>query len=277
MTIFEELYYELSDFPKFYRYEGTNSIKHYDLNTEVSFLTNLEHYIYFSASQKHHYYYVEKRIKQLIEKNILCQTKLALQNRIIINSENFREIVTRIENYSVEVKPISIEFTTSPILKKLLAKNFIITNRKKENIPYIERVDINRLGGGYGLSKDWLEVFTILTYIYVSQRITKTDLIDYVYNLRQRVINPNLSINVTGFLLDPKKQSIKVNNQLYSDFTKYDLMNALQNIVEKELFFSNSYMGQHKEDCIKKIIQEYTLERESILGLADAIYERKLK
>lgn len=277
MTIYEELYYGLANFPKFYRYEGIKTFKNYDLDNSDSILINLENYIYFSASKQHHFYYVGKRMKQLIERDILYQTKYNLQSKKIINLEIFRDIVARIENYPLDEKQTSIEFTTSPLLKKLFAKNFILNSRKKESIPYIERVDINKSGGGYGLCKDWLEVFNILTYIYVGQRITKADLIDYVYNLRQKIINPNLPINITRFLLDPKKQSVKINTQLYSDFTKYDLMNALQNILEKELFFPDSYIAQHRSDCIKKIMQEYNLERENILALEDFIYERKLK
>ncbi len=153
MTIYEELYYGLADFPKFYRYEGIKTFKNYDFDNSEFILTNFENYIYFSASQKHHFYYVEKRIRQLIERDILYQTKYNLQRKKIINSENFRDIITRIENYPLDAKQTSIEFTTSPLIKKLFAKNFILNSRKKENVPYIERVDISKPGGGMDLAK----------------------------------------------------------------------------------------------------------------------------
>lgn len=102
-------------------------------------------------------------------------------------------------------------------------------------------------------------------------------MLDFLYALRRNLLNPDLEINLISFLLDPRNQNIRINNKLYSDFTKYDLMNALQNIVEKGLFFPESYFAENPNESVKKIIQAYTRERECILELTENIYERNLK
>ena len=53
-------------------------------------------------------------------------------------------------------------------------------------------------------------------------------------------------------------------------------MNALQNIIEKELYFPNSFIANDPDAKIKEIIQNYVHERECILELMDTMYERKL-
>lgn len=45
MTLYEELYYQLSNLPKYYRYEGLNSYQHFSFNTG-ELLENKENYIY---------------------------------------------------------------------------------------------------------------------------------------------------------------------------------------------------------------------------------------
>lgn len=147
MALYEEVYYQLINYPKFYRYEGVKTHRNYNFEDE-EVLANIESYIYFSKTLKHHEYYVQRRIRQQIERDILYQTKYSLQKGCVINNEKFQAIVTIIENYPLEAKPSSIEFTTSPFIKKLFAKNYYIENaKKKDNIPFIERVDKTKSGG----------------------------------------------------------------------------------------------------------------------------------
>ncbi len=100
-------------------------------------------------------------------------------------------------------------------------------------------------------------------------------MLDYVYALKRNA-GTSFKVNVTRFLLDATRKSFKINASLYNDFMKYDLMNALQNIVEKELYFPESYMGEKPLEFVKKIIQTYTLERENMLELIEYTYQRNL-
>lgn len=130
--------------------------------------------------------------------------------------------------------------------------------------------------GGYGFYGEWLEVFQILTLIYSYQEITKEDLIQYVYNCRERIINPNFQISPVSFLNNPNKRIIVLNESLQNNFSKYKLMNAIQNILEKKLYLCDSYLGKKGEEGAKKIIQEYSQEREKILALLEENYKRRL-
>lgn len=172
--------------------------------------------------------------------------------------------------------PMSIEFVLSPLIKKLLANNCIKNSRKEHGTYHIERVDNRQYGGGYGFFGDWLKVFHLFIYMYAYQRVTKEDLIEYLYAFRQREINPNFHISTVSFLADPNKRVVTLNENLQNDFSKYELMNALQNILKKELYFPNSYLGLNGEESVKKIMQDYTRERECILELTESIYTRRL-
>lgn len=275
MTIFEEVYYELSNFPKFYRFEGTHTFRNYDFETQKPFLSNVDNYIYFSNSLTHHYYYIQKKLRQIIEKDILYEMKYTLQNKTVINNETFQFIVSQIESYFLEERQTSIEFITSPIIKKMFYKNYILNSKKESGIPYIERVDTTKQGGGYGLCQEWLEVFYLLTYIYRFQKLTKQDLFDYLYALRRNYCSP-FKVNVVGFLQDKTRQTLKINETLFDDFKKYDLMNALESIVEKRLYFPDSFLAKNPSLFIKQSIQMYTLEREAILEMLDSSYQRKM-
>lgn len=80
-------------------------------------------------------------------------------------------------------------------------------------------------------------MFQILTLIYSYQEITKEDLIQYVYNCRERIINPNFQISPVSFLNNPNKRIILLNESLQNNFSKYKLMNAIQNILEKNYIY----------------------------------------
>lgn len=275
MTLYEELYYQLLDYPKFYRFEGAKSFNHFSFE-KGEILPNVDIYVYFSASSKHHFYYAAKRLKQLIDKEILYETKYAITKRTIVNSEKFQGIVNKIENTFLEEKLFSVECIVSPLMRQLITNNCIKNSLKEHGDYRIERVDNRQSGGGYGFYGEWLEVFKTLTYIHTYYKITKEDLIKFVYAFRQKIINPNFKISIVSFLADPHKRIITLNDNLQNDFSKYELMNALQGILEKELYFPSSYLGMNEEDGIKKIMQDYTLEREYLLTLLEENYERKL-
>lgn len=275
MTLYEELYYQLSDLPKFYRYEGLGSFTHFSFK-EQTLLPRTDNYVYFSINSKHHFYYVAKRLKQLINKEMLYETKYTITKNVVVNNEKYQEIMKNIENAPLEEKPMSIEFVVSPLIKQLLTNNYIRNFRKEHGDYRVERVDNAQSGGGYGFYGEWLAIFKVLTYMYAYQKITKEDLINYVYAFRQKVINPKLRVSNVSFLSNPNKRVVTLNETLKNDFSKYELMNALESTLEKELFFSESYLGTKGSEGIKKIVQDFSLERETILALLEENYKRRL-
>ena len=156
MTLYEELYYQLSDLPKFYRYEGLGSFTHFSFK-EQTLLPRTDNYVYFSINSKHHFYYVAKRLKQLINKEILYETKYTITKNVVVNNEKYQEIIKNIENAPLEEKPMSIEFVVSPLIKQLLTNNYIRNFRKEHGDYRVERVDNAQSGGGMDFTENgWL-------------------------------------------------------------------------------------------------------------------------
>ena len=115
-----------------------------------------------------------------------------------------------------------------------------------------------------------------LTILYSYQRITREDMIDYLYALRNKVIDNNYKINVVGFLTNPSKRVVNINEKLSNHFSKYELMDCLEQIIEKQSYYPQSFLGINGKDGIKKVMQDYSEEKKRILKLTDSIYERKL-
>lgn len=276
MTLYEEVYYNTPNLIKFYRYEGFASHTYFQFQ-EGCYLTNILNYIYFSKNENHHMYYVEKRLRQLISEEVLKETGLELNKESIMDSGSFTEIERCVENHSFGNKSLSIEFSTSPIMGKLLNKNTINNRIKSAEDCRIERVDVNLHGGGYGFCEDWLRVFEILTYFYTYHRITTEDMLNFLYMYRRNILERKHIFNPTSFLLDPKSRVVKINDKIYSDFTKYELMDALQRIVEEKLYFPESIFKTNPNDKIKMLIQEYIRERENLIQLSESVYNKKVR
>ena len=276
MTLYENLYYQLGEYPKFYRFEGINSFNHFSFTTG-SILENVNNYIYFSENIRHHFYYVSKRLKQLIDNEILSDVDYKITKKTIHNRDKFQEIINKIETSSFNDIQLSIECLVSPLMKMLIKNNYVYNSKKEHGDLRIERVDKSNRNGGFGFYGEWLELVHFFTYIFAYQKITKEDLITYIYGFRDKSINSNLKINPVSFLANPINRIKVVNDSLKDDFSKYNLMNIIERIIEKELYFTGSYLDVSKNVAIKKIMQAYTLEREYILTSLNENYERKLK
>lgn len=275
MTLYEEMYYNMANLSKFYRFEGFSTYSYFSFQ-ESEYLSNVLNYVYFSRTEKHHDYFVTRRLRQFIFQEILEDSKNCHLKKRLLDSGSFNEILKCIENYSFDDKLLSIEFSLSPIMKQLLFKNTISNRFKTTNDRRVEKVDYNTYGGGYGFCEEWLKVFNLLTYFYSYRRVTKDNILDFLYAMRRNVIEGRTIINPVSFLLEPRNKVIKVNNKIYSDFSKYELMDALQNIVDGGLYFENSLFAVDSNEKIRRIIRNYNFERECLLDLADSIYQRNL-
>ncbi len=271
MTIYEETLMNLEDeLVKLYRFEGYNS---YSYHSPTSFPIT-SNYIYFSKNQNHHFYYVDKKLKKMISKEI---SNGYLNKKNILNPEKFNFLINGIENYLFNQKLVSIEFSCSNLINMLLRKNTIkFSDKEKFRDRRIERVDYRKYGGGYGFCDEWLKILQSLTYFKSYQRITKENIIDFLYRYRQNIIETKKVVNPVEFLLKPEYKVVQINQDLFSDFSKYELINSLQAIVEKKLYLPSSIFCNNSQEIIKKIMQQYSAERENILALIDKNYKKQL-
>lgn len=270
----EEVYSIFSNVLRLYRFEGGNSYNYFDFNNMDS-LTDFSNYIYFSKTQKHHYYYTARRMKQLIDREILTETGLSIKKSIVIQPDKFQEIIRLIENYPMDKRITSIEITTSLLIERLLLNNCTFRHLKPKGTNYIERVDTSSSKGGYGFSAEWLKVLKLLTYFYSYQRITREDFIDFVYAFRQNIINPNQKMDTVACVKDPTKRNIKLNRLAISSTSKYELIETLEVIVSKDLYFPFSFISQNPREKIKEITRIYCEEKNRLLNLLNTDDQRK--
>lgn len=275
MTLYEELYYCMDEYQKFYRFEGDKSFHFFSLEP-TNHLMKTPKYVYFSASNKHHAYYVSKRLRQLIEQDILEETDLNLSKSTFMDKRAFNEVIQLVENYQLDDKMLSIECSTSPMISELLAMNFVSNTRKKSNDRRIERVDQQLFSGGYGFCGDWLEVFDLLTFFNSYRRITTSNMIEFLQISRRIVLGDKTGISPVGFLEDSRNLVVGVNPKVYSDFSKYELMNSLERIVDDGLYTKRTQLYRNPDEEIKKIVQEYNIERECFLETEEKIYQKRM-
>lgn len=275
MTLYEEIYHNTPELSKFYRFEGYTSHNRFMQLDDMN-ITSFLNYIYFSGNQKHHMYYVAKRLRQLISREVLKDTDLKFDKKTLLDQGSFNEIANCISNYSFDGKIVSLELSVSPLMNQLLDKNSISNRMKVRNDRRIERVDYNTYRGGYGFCEEWLRVFDLLTFFKSYRRITNDNMLDFLYMQRRNLIESAAILNAVSFLLDPKSLVIKPNEKIFSDFSKYELMDALEKIIEDELYFPSSILAPNPSEEIKRIIQAYNLERSNFLKLSDTIYQKNL-
>ncbi len=261
MNDFIKIY--LEELSSFYRFEGISSFHYFDFNNKDIFPKTLN-YIYFSKSKIHHNFYIKLKIKQLLNNEILKDTDLRLSKYVIVDYNKYKEIFKLIENFKLS-NNMSIEVNVSPLIFILIENNYIFRHLKKKHSHYIERVDVKRPGyGGYGFSNEWLEVLKYLTYFYTYQRITKDDLLYFIDAYRYNIVQNNSNVNLVKFLNNTDRKTVRKNELAFDDFSKYALENTLKKIVEEKLYFSDSYLDKYKKEGIKKLIDNYCIEKEKL-------------
>jgi hypothetical protein len=270
--VIKKFYLQCSEFPKFYRFEGTNSYNHFDFSNR-KFLRGANSYAYFSKSFKHHRFYTAKRLRQLINQGLLNGTKLSLKKTVITRPEQFSEILRIIKTTPLDEPQVSIEFTVSPLFTKLMKNNAVRHTEKKEGEAYIEKVDLKQSGGGYGFCDEWLELFDFFTYFYAHQRITRTDLVNFLYAYRSNVVHHFFQNSPVPFLAYPERRIVEVSQHIASSFDKYELMDILERILLKKLYFPNSFLAEQQESGIKQVVAEYLMEKEAMADIQE--YSKK--
>jgi hypothetical protein len=273
MTIYEDLLYKLDNYPKFYRFEGYTSYPYFN-NKDNSLFINLDSYIYFSSTFKHHNYYTNKKIRAYIDKEIMRPMGISFNRKYIIDREVFNEIEFNLINSEIS-KFSSISFITSSSMNDILYKNTISNKRKGSNDRRIERVDTTKSGGGYGLPDLYLYLFDLLTFAYTYQRITKDNLVEYLHILRYNLTTTKDKINPTSFLNNNSLKSIRINKNVFNDFSKYDILNTLQEIIDKELYFNDSIFTNI--NVFRVVLNTYLKEKEEFNDLLDKEYKLYIK
>lgn len=249
----------------FYRFQGGNSYPYFNIIGDNCKVNNGSNYAYLSKSINHHKYFIAKRLTQLVGDIVLERTDIPYTKARLYNHDEYKKIQKCIAEFENLDNLESLRFIVSDTFYELLESNFQYNDGKEKGSRIIERVDRKIYGGGYGISDEWLKLFNLLTIIYGRQGITKNDILTMLKNIRMGNKNRVESIS----FLKPNDVPFFINRDIYSDFIKYEIIGALEDILEKDLYNKDSEFGKNPKVKIKEITGRYMALRDKILKELD--------
>lgn len=255
-----EVKLDLTGTDTLYRFQGGNSYPSFSIIGDDVKIDSSK-YTYFSKNYDHHRYFVAKRLKQLIGKIVFEEKGVSITAFRLANHDFYRKIQREIIE-SPKVNGLeSIEFVIDKNFMDLIEENFEYNHAKTKGSRIIERVDRRVYGGGYGIGEEWLRLFNSLTILYSKKVITKNDLLFMLNTIK---CGRKSKLDSVSFLGDGIRNVI-INEEIYSSFTKYTIMQELEEILDKGLYKPNSELGKNSKVIVKKITEDYSRLRDKTL------------
>jgi len=253
-----------------YRFQGGNSYPSFNIQGDTCKIGQINHYTYFSKSMEHHKYFVSRRLKQLINKVVFDEKGLVISNRNLADNDFYKKVIRDIA-CSEKISGLqSLRFLIDSNFIELIEENYEYNNDKTEDSKIIERVDRRISGGGYGIGNEWLNLFNSLTILYYKKDITRDNLISMLKAIRSGYKS---KIESVDFLTVPTNQVI-INNAIYSDFTRFKIMQSLEEILDKGLYKKDSQLGEKPTAMVKKITSDYCKLRDESLREIQKLQKR---
>lgn len=252
-----------------YRFQGANSFEYFDVKNNCFNADNRDCYVYFSTSINHHKYFTTRRLRQFINKVVLNDTEYSLCRKQLSDAQSYSNMCNLLINSSKIMGLNSIRLIYDRSYYDLLSSNCSV-NKYKARKQIVERVDRRIYNGGYGITGEWLSLLEHMTIFSCTQRITRENILTLVQNMKvNKSVNAFINAN---FLL--QNGSYQINPYIYNDFTKYDIMNDLEQIVDKGLCLESSELYKNPSGTIKKIVLDYQNTRQKTLQLLNDSYNR---
>lgn len=268
MALYKDVIRQLNDVEcvkELYRFQGGNSFKCFDYKKNIV-NDNNSGYIYFSTSLDHHKYFTMKRLKQLLHDVALKDTKYRINSHNIFNDDSFNEIVRLILNCK-NIESQSFKLIYDSYFLKLLRQNAYNQETKSCSLA-IERCDRKVYGGGYGIKDEWINLLQYLTFFSARKEINRNDLIEFLKNIR-KTGKISQKDNLDFILKNYSSYIYTLNKDLINDFTKYDITNTLEMIIEKGLCVPSSDLSKSPTKTIKDIVNHYQKGKEMTLKLLE--------
>ena len=244
-----------------YRFEGARTRSVFSINGDVT-----GDYIYFSKALDHHKYFSVKRIRQILNQLLIEELDMPLSNKTLHDENDYRRIKNFII-YSDSIKDMySYKLIYAQPFGELIIDNFQYNSNKNGGTRSIERVDRRVYGGGYGVSCEWKELFQYLTFFSAKAKISRKDLLELLQNMKISG-RMNRKDNISFLLGNDDRYIYEINPYLMSDFNKYNIINALEAILEKKMVLEASSLATSPKKCIKSVVEEYERGREKTLEL----------
>lgn len=252
-----------------YRFQGANSFEYFDVKNNCFVGDQRDCYVYFSASIHHHKYFTVRRLRQFINKVVLEDTGYNLCGKQLRDAQSYSNIRNLLINSSKILGLNSIRLIYDRGYYELLSNNCFF-NKSKARKEAVERVDHRIYKGGYGITGEWLSLLEHMTIFSCTQRITRENILTLVQNMK---VNKSVNAFINAdFLL--QNGSYQISPNIYNDFTKYDIMNDLEQIIEKGLCLESSELYKNPTETIKRIVLDYHNTREKTLRLLNDGYQK---
>ena len=264
MSLYKEIVSELNNdnlIEYLYRFQGGNSYPYLNKNGRIK-EEDKSKYIYFSRTLDHHLYFSLKRIKQFLNGEVFDEN-YALTLKNLSNTNKFLQMKKMI-SYYVDIEDFkSIKLIVNSIYLDILKDNYYY--QEKKELPYIEKVDRKVFGGGYGISEEWIRLLNYLTYFTLYREIDRYDLIDIISVMRKT--GKISKIDNLKFIIESSKYCYTLNNEIFNDFLKFDIVEVLESIIDKKIYNPNSELSKNPTKTIKEVVNSYQKGREKTLKL----------
>ena len=253
---------------EFYRFEGAKTCSKLNSSNQ-----NDSGYIYISKSQDHHMYFTMRRLKQALNALYIEETGESLTNGSIRSNETY-PVIRDLVLYGSSISPLySYRLITPSSFERLIKENCIRNDQPKNGKKYVERVDKRVYGGGYGLADEWKNLLLYITFFTAQTRISKNDLYDLIIKMRQTGKLTSKD-HLQDIIANHDRYTYEVNPYLESDFNKYNIANALEEIEEKGLVLPTSSLAETPRKVVREVMDEYERGREKTLELIGKRYEK---
>ena len=113
-----------------------------------------------------------------------------------------------------------------------------------------------------------------LTYFNGYQRIDRNSIISLLSNMR-KTGKVNSKENIEFILNSYDYYSFELSPKLESNFTKYEIMNSIEQILKNGTYSQESELANNPTKTIKKVVEDYERGKEKILTLLDKYYTSK--
>ncbi len=249
----------------FYRFQGGHSFNTFAYNEQEVQYQNPNRYTYFSAGKKHHEYYTQKRVNQALI-HLLDHTLPSnfLSHHNPKQMQEIPRLLTSLQNMEgINIHLVCFSFHFFEETFKLIWQNSYLDHTTKKEITNCpERVDSRIKGGGYGLNQDWLHLFYLSTFLTSVTPIEKQTLEKYL---------TDLTFSQNALLELKQKQRFYLSPKFLSPYTKYELADTLENIVETKTYNPNSPLAKEPKKTIKTFIKKYEETRNDAIIKLDEI------
>lgn len=257
-----------------YRIQGIGSFPYISINHHQLVFNCLDNYVYFSRTKSHHSYYSSKKCrfflkelgKEAFKQEPIYNFKLTSTCEAIRQQIKLKKTFPTIYSYQIII---------SRYFEQLLCENAITRKKLANEDGTPELSDRARHGGAYGLKEEWLNLLSSFSAITIENKIEKDEMMSYLEMIHKRSLGI-LSREQLEDLLPMGKSIYAFNGALFSPYSKYGVMESLEQIIEEQKCPQESSLLKSPITSIRTIVTEYETFREQTTKELEKVFQKHL-